>query len=212
MKKNLYFFWILCLFVLTNCEESEEEQLARAQRAFVEEQAKRRAEVEKNAQEAQKKRQERDAKGDTVALSNKTLANFLPTDYMDYQKEGAMIDSPAERNGNGVSAVQQAYVKGTQHIQINIKDSNQGVNPHAGLSKQWIKKKMLRTKEGSGKYVLLQSKCHAWVSYSKKERKSRLLIEVSDRIFIEMLGTDQNNTADILGFSQKMDLEKLAKF
>jgi hypothetical protein len=55
-------------------------------------------------------------------------------------------------------------------------------------------------------------KCHAWVSYSKKERKSRLLIEVSDRIFIEMLGTEQSNIDDIMGFSQTLHLAKLAKF
>jgi hypothetical protein len=202
----------MCVSLLWACEESEEEKQAKQIREELARRAIQKRDIEKGRKDAEKKREERDAKGDTVALSTEKLESFLPEICEAYKKEGALINSPAERNGNAFSSVEQTYSDGNKNVRIIIRDSNQGKSTHAGMSAVWQKRKSIRSREGVGRYVFLQDAFHAWESFAKKDKKAEILIDVSDRIYIQIAGYNQSNTADLHDFVKLLDLKRLAKF
>ncbi len=205
------YFLALCLFgfLATSCEESEEEKQLQKLREHQVRIANQRAEMQKSAKNAEKKRAERDAKGDTLAMSSVSLASCLPTEYNAYKKNGEAISSPPERNGNAFSSVEQTYTSNNQNIRIIIRDSNKGISSYAGVGKMWVKTPAMNNKKVKASYVKMIDKFHAWQYFEKKTRRAGLQIEVSDRIYIEILATEQQDTEDIKAFAQKIDLAKL---
>jgi|GEM_PF-2843012 len=214
MRRTRFLF--LRVFVLAialaACEEDEVSSRARAAFEKARLLAKQREEMKKHNVSAKKKREERDTKGDTVALSTEILADFLPKSYATYQKNGVPINSPAQINGGAFSTIEQTYSSQNQNIRLTIRDSNKGVSTHAGIGKMWSRTPPTNTKKARGSYVLLAGKFHAWEYYEKRTRRAGLLIDVSDRIYIELIATEQMDTDAVKGLVIGINLDKLAKY
>ena len=200
------------LILLLACQEDEETYRARMMREYADRVSKQRIEIEKNAKSVIKKREERNAKGDTVALASQTLQDFLPKESQAYTQNGVPINAPSHMNGNAFATVEQTYTAGNKNIRLTIRDSNKGVSAHAGIGKSWLKKNPINNKKVKAGYVLLAKKFNAWEYFEKKNRRAGLSIEVSDRIFIEFIGTEQTDTEALKALAKQIDLQKLATY
>ncbi len=168
--------------------------------------------IQEIQEDAEALREERNQKGDTVALNDSILRSFLPTEIADFKPEGAFVGTPYGMSGSSYTNAEQTYTNGTSHIRITLDDFN---GKEANLAQNvalWNREPRRETPYMvSGKFTFAPGMI-GWEVYSRKKRKAELMIAVSDRVLLTIVA-DQQESSDFIKFiAKRMNLDALAEY
>jgi hypothetical protein len=197
LPKILIFCWI-CVS-LTSCDSQQ----------YDAEQGKQKLKLKEDS--LMQKREKRIAKGDTIALTDQQLKDFLPKKVLGYTPEGATIGTPYQASGASYSSVEQFYVNQNNHLRITIDDYNGAEAQTAKIVAMWEHLSPTRSQYKQSGLVDVKG-FKAWQSILIRKGRAELMIAVSDRIMVSIQADHQQDATLIQQIAKSIDLKKLAKF
>ncbi|MBX9785685.1 MAG: hypothetical protein K2X48_20565 [Chitinophagaceae bacterium] len=161
--------------------------------------------------EAQKKREERKAKGDTLAISYKDLQKYLPSPS-GYKKEGDASGESVNMPGLGSwSKAEQRYKSGDKDLNIELMDYNQselGYTAAAGMFGMNIQ--VENDNEKSGAFETGISGVKGYEHMYKKDKRAELTYTIANRFILTLNLNGSNDIEELKNIAKSMNLGELA--
>lgn len=168
--------------------------------------------IQEIQEEAEAIREERNQKGDTLALNDSILRSYLPREIAEFKPEGAFVGTPYGMSGTSYANAEQTYTNGKAHIRVTLDDYNGKESRLAQHVALWNQSPRRETPYMiSGKFTFAPGMI-GWEVYSRKKRKAELMIAVSDRVLLSIVADQQESTDFIKFIAKRMNLEELATF
>ncbi|MFN6943771.1 MAG: hypothetical protein ACK4ND_02415 [Cytophagaceae bacterium] len=210
MKSTHAIFLAGLLAVLSSCGESIQD----AKNAYSV--MKNASEISDNyvkaQSEAQKKLEERRAKGDTLAMNYKELQKFLPSEIKGYTGEGEIEGNSVNMEGMSYSSVEHNYKKGDSYLNISLVDYNSAHDLYSGLTAMWATGMSIEDNNQIANGTSLKNgTLKGWEVYHKEEKRAELMLGVVGRFFLSISLDQQDNTDLIKEIAESLDLSELEK-
>jgi len=203
------------LFFLFSCdlptENEEESQDSLTQLQTVEDFEELEKQIKSEEETIEEKREERNQQGDTIAIDDETLKSYLPKKINNYQLNGQPVGSPYQASGTSFSSTEQNYIDGNNQLRVTLTDYNAANTQHAQSIAMWRSGLRIdNRRELAGSFEI--EDMIGWEIYHKRERRSEIMLAVSDRILISIIANNQEDTEYIKEIVQKINLKRLSKF
>ena len=173
--------------------------------------AKNAAENMQEGMEAANKRiEERKAKGDTLAMPYKDLQAYLPS-ISGYTADGGPTGSSTNMMGFSLSTCEQNYKSGDSNIKVKITDYNAGYSAFIGVTA--MMKAGFSSEDDNqrtGPVKLGMDGVAAYETIYKKDKRGNLLLAIADRFYVEIEGNNIENTDKLQDIAKEMKLSDLA--
>jgi hypothetical protein len=161
--------------------------------------------------EAQKKREERKAKGDTLAINYKELQKYLPAPS-GYEKDGEPSGESVNMIGLGSwSKAEQRYKSGEKEVNVELMDYNQselGYTAAAGMFGMSIQVENDREKSGTFETGINGVKGYEQVY--KTEKRAELTYTIANRFILTLRMNGSNDVEELKSIAKSMNLAELA--
>ncbi|MFN8353811.1 MAG: hypothetical protein U0Y10_05185 [Spirosomataceae bacterium] len=173
--------------------------------------AKNAAENMQEGMEAANKRiEERKAKGDTLAMPYKDLQAYLPS-ISGYTADGGPSGSTTNMMGFSLSTCEQNYKKGDSNIKVKITDYNAGYSAFMGITA--MMKAGFSSEDDNQKAGGVNMGVDGVAGYEtiyKKDKRAQLILAIADRFYIELEGDNLDNSEALQTIAKDMKLSDLA--
>ncbi len=167
--------------------------------------------MEEEKQKVEEKREERNQKGDTIAVKSETLESFLPKKIDNYLPDGDIIGNPYGASGASFANAELNYSDGIKHLRIRLTDYNSPNTQHAESIAMWRSGVRLNNrKQSAGSFEI--DEMVGWEIYHKREKRAEIMLAISDRMLLNILADEQPDTEYIKYVAKKMNLKSLAKY
>jgi hypothetical protein len=163
------------------------------------------------ADDAEKRRAERKAKGDTLAMNYKDLQKYLP-DVAGYEKDGEPSGESTNMAGFGsFSTAEQRYKSGDKTIHVELMDYNQSAFGFTTASTMFsMNIQMENDKEKSGSFDTGMKYVKGFEQMYKKDNNATVTYAIADR-FMLTIKSDGSNDVDMLkNVAKSMNLAELS--
>ncbi|GAB4403749.1 MAG: hypothetical protein OHK0053_28750 [Microscillaceae bacterium] len=167
--------------------------------------------IEKETVKILEKREERNEKGDTIALKDKDLRSFLPKKIGAYVPSGDFVGNPYQASGASFSNAEQDYSDGQNHLRITLVDYNSAQGQHAQEIARWRADLAVETRREKGGSFVLDDMI-GWEMYHKESQRAEIMLAVSDRIMLTIIADNQEDTAFLKYVAKQMRLKTLANY
>lgn len=217
LRQYLFFFFIAALCL--KCSSNEETEKGKgAQEAydeldFLKKQKEQQKKIDKETQSLEEKRRERIKKGDTLAMTEKKLASYLPARVMGYRANGEFSGTPVQMSGQSYASFEREYSKNDSHLKITLVDYNGLIPQNANAIATWKSGLAInnrRTKAGS--IYLYKGNMPGWEVYHKRVQRAEITLAVSDRIMLYLIADRQSDTEFLKRLAESLRLNELAKY
>ena len=155
--------------------------------------------------------EERRKKGDTIAIPYKDLQSYLP-EIAGYSKDGDPSGEQTSFPGMGSwSNAKQQYSNGDKHVDVSIADYNGSQATYGGVTALYamgFSSENDTRKEGTVDLGIKD--VVAYETIYKKEPRSKLVLIVADRFFVELESDGNNDESFLRGIAKNMKLSDLA--
>ncbi len=162
-------------------------------------------------QEAEKKKQERKQRGDTLAMNYKDLQNFLP-DVAGYEKKGNASGESVSMPGFGsFSKAEQSYESGEKSIEIELMDYNQSAFGFTAATAMFgMNIQMENDREKSGSFETGISGVKGYERISKTDDDAEVTYAIADRFLLTIKSRGSNDAEVLKNIAKGMKLSELA--
>jgi hypothetical protein len=209
MKKN-YFIIVTGITLLVSCGSDEikvkDGKLSVSDVKTVAEK------MNKEAEKAKDHREERRAKGDTLAMPYKDLQAYLP-DVGDYVKNGGPKGSQMNMPSMGSwSQVEQRYTNGDKKLSVKIIDynaSHMGFSGVTALYRMGFSSEDDNKKQGSVDLGIKE--VAAYETVYKQKPNAQLVLIIADRFFVEIESRGSNDMDMLSAIAKHMAASGLAE-
>ncbi len=169
--------------------------------------------VEKKAQEAEIKHEERQKKGDTIAINDKKLAEYLPKNPQGFTKTNKSTQNPYNMSGQKFANAEQEYKKGNAFLRINLIDYNAGNSPDIITSAYWTKSLGTENDNERSAGFTLKNKMRGWEVFFKRKKMAEITIAISDRFTLILKANQQTDCETLKKIAEDMQtqLDELGK-
>ncbi|MCH8318582.1 MAG: hypothetical protein IIA88_08810 [Bacteroidetes bacterium] len=170
--------------------------------------------MEKTVEEAEKKRQERIAKGDTLAMHYKDLQKYLPENVSGYSAEGDPAGTSMNMSGMSYSMCEQTFVNDAgDQVKIALMDYNGAYQLYQGVLAVYSMSISIETDEEKMQSIQLSNEdIKGWEVLKKKDKKASVFFGISGRFYLSIEADNQEDTELIKSIAEDMDLKELSKF
>ncbi len=162
-------------------------------------------------QKATDRWEERKKKGDTISVPYKDLQAYLP-EISGYTKDGDPSGEQTNFPGMGSwSNAKQQYINGDKRVDVSLADYNGSHATFGGLTALYtmgFSSENDTRKEGSVDLGIKDAV--AYETIYKKEPRSKLVVIVADRFFVELESDGENDESFLRGIAKNMKLSDLA--
>ena len=159
----------------------------------------------------QKKRHERKAKGDTLAMNYKDLQKYLP-DVAGYEKDGDPEGESMSMPGFGsFSKAEQQYKSGDKTIDVELLDYNQsalGFTTAATMFSMNIQ--MENDSEKSGSFDTGMKLVKGYEQVFKKDNNATVTYAIADRFMLTIKSRGSNDADVLKAIAKSMNLAELS--
>lgn len=167
--------------------------------------------IEQETTAAEKKRQERIAKGDTLAMPYADLQKYLPKEISGYSLDGEPEGSTMNMPGMSYSQCEQSFVKGDDRITVAIYDYNGAYDMYTGATALFSTGMSFENDQEKAQGVSLKGdKFKGWETFKKTDKNASLLLGVGHRFYLSINAEKQENTDFVKSIAENMNLEELA--
>lgn len=166
--------------------------------------------IQENMEAANKRLEERKAKGDTLAMPYKDLQAYLPT-VSGFEKDGGPSGSSTNMMGVSLSTCEQKFKKGDAQISVTLTDYNAGYAAFMGVTammKAGFSSEDDTQRTGPVKIDI--EGVSAYETVRKQDKSASLVLAIADRFFIEIKGNNLDNTDALVEIAKGMKLSDLA--
>ena len=169
--------------------------------------------IEKTVEEAEKKHQERIARGDTTAMHYKDLQKYLPVNISGYSTEGGPNGTSMDMSGMSYSICEQKFVNDAgDQVKIALMDYNGAYQLYQGVLAVYSMSISVETDEEKMQSIELSNEdIKGWEVLKKKEKKASVFFGVSERFYLAIEADNQEDTELVRSIAEDMDLEELSK-
>jgi hypothetical protein len=161
--------------------------------------------------EAKKKREERKAKGDTLAINYKELQKYLPAPS-GYEKDGDPSGESVSMPGLGSwSKAEQRFKSGDKELNIELMDYNQselGYTAAAGLFGMNIQ--VENDNEKSGTFETGIKGVKGYEQMYKKDNRADVTYAIANRFILTLHLNGSNDVEALKNIAKSMNLAELA--
>ena len=213
MKKSILSVVLISVFIIAGCgEKAKEMQQAMDIIQKAPEIAKN---MEQGTKDAEKRRQERIKKGDTLAIPFTELQKFLPENISGYTA-GEIDGQTTNITGFSVTEVKRNFTKRVpagdeNYIRIELYDYNQAGQLYEGLTAVWALGISVESTEKSEKtFTPGFSPAVGFQSYNKKSKEASVTIGIAWRFYLTMHANNQTSCDYLIGIANSMRLKELA--
>ncbi|MFA6571406.1 MAG: hypothetical protein WCT77_09230 [Bacteroidota bacterium] len=213
MKKSILSVALISVFLIAGCgEKAKEMQQAMDMMQKAPEIAKN---MEQGTKDAEKRRQERVKKGDTLAIPYTELQKYLPETISGYTA-GETEGQTTNITGFSITEVKRNYTKpntggNESYIRIEMYDYNQAGQLYEGLTAVWALGISVESTEKSEKtFTPGFSPAVGFQSYNKKSKEASVTIGIAWRFYLTINANNQSSCDYIIGIANSMRLKDLA--
>lgn len=170
--------------------------------------------IEKNIKEAETKHEERKKKGDTTAITDKKLAEYLPQKPLGlFEKTNKSTQNPYNMSGQKIANAEQEYRYKNAFLRINLIDYNAGNSPDVETSAYWTKALSTETDTERSAGFALKNEIKGWEIFFKKKKMAEVTLAISDRFTLILKANQQTDCEILKNIASEMlpQLEELAK-
>lgn len=199
---------IIIGFVLTGCGGKVDE--ASQAMKNLETMAESAKDVESTQNVIDKRREERRAKGDTIAMPTDQLKGYLPNDIAGY-KAGEPETSSTEMQGMSFAQATRTYTREDgSTIRVQLTDYNGSALGYAGMAFVFsLKMRNDNAQETSGTFQTGNPMINGFEKFDKVSKNSTLTYGLGGR-FILNIDAEKQDIAFAHSVGEKVDLNKLA--
>ncbi|HEY8402419.1 MAG TPA: hypothetical protein VIK89_14220 [Cytophagaceae bacterium] len=207
MKKQSYLLLTALSFLIISCGEKAREvknayELISNAPAMAEN-------LEKSISAAEKKREERRAKGDTLAMPYQELQKYLPS-ISGYEIDGEAKGSTTNMPGMSFSSIEQIYRKDDNRVKVSLIDYNAAYTMYTAATAIWSTGMSFEDNSQKANSVTIDG-LSGWEVFKKNEKSAELILGVGDRFLLTITADGQENTDFVKSIAKDMELESLAK-
>lgn len=200
---------IACAVVLSSCGGKVDE--AKQAMDNLESIAKSGDQMQATQDAATKRREERRAKGDTLAIPYAELQKLLPADLSGYtakDPEGSNTDMP----GYSMGQASRSYEKPDgSYVKITLTDWNASEAGWAGASAMFsMKIRVDNSNETSGTIQTDDPLVNGMEHYGKQDKQASVTYAIGARFLLMVEANNQTGTDMVKQVAQRLDLKKLA--
>jgi len=167
--------------------------------------------IKEATEDAEKRRQERKAKGDTLAMNYKDLQKYLP-DVAGYEKDGDPEGESMSMPGFGsFSKAEQQYKSGDKTIDVELLDYNQsalGFTTAATMFSMNIQ--MENDSEKSGSFDTGMKLVKGYEQVFKKDNNATVTYAIADRFMLTIKSRGSNDADVLKAIAKSMNLAELS--
>lgn len=167
--------------------------------------------IQEAVDEAQKKREERRAKGDTLAINYKELQKYLPSPS-GYEKDGEPSGESVNMPGLGSwSKAEQRYKSGEKELTVELMDYNQselGYTAAAGMFGMNIQ--VENDSEKSGTFETGITGVKGYEQVYKKDNRADVTYTIANRFILTLHLNGSNDVEALKSIAKSMSLSELA--
>ncbi|HLP28363.1 MAG TPA: hypothetical protein VK147_06960 [Candidatus Didemnitutus sp.] len=173
------------------------------------------AETADEAQKTQdvltKRREERRAKGDTLALAPDEIKKFLPGDIDGYKAEEPETQS-MDMQGMSWSVASKEYRKDDgSTVKVTITDYNATADMWAGATMMFAIKWSVDNATETSKTIQTDDPyVNGHERFGKQDKSAAITYGLGGRFLLQIEGTNQTNTEFLKSIASRMDLKKMA--
>lgn len=163
------------------------------------------------AREAENKRKERVAKGDTLVMSVKDLQKYLPN-VAGYKKEGEPGGESLNIAGYGsFSKADQHYTNGDKSIDVELLDYNQSVLGFSSASAMFAMNFQVENEtEKSGSFDPGVTYVKGYAQSYKKEQNATVTYAIGGRFILTIKSSGSNDVELLKKIGSSMNLSELS--
>lgn len=138
------------------------------------------------------------------------LQEFLPTSISGYEA-GEPGGQTMNAQGLSFSSADINFTNSNgDYVRITLLDYAGAINMYQAATATWSTGMSYESDEVSLKQVTWSDNIAGWEQIDKKDRKSTIALGVSDRFFLTIEASNQDDTDLVVSVAKKMDLENLA--
>lgn len=169
--------------------------------------------IDENIEQAEKKYQERIARGDTVAMHYNELKKYLPKNFSGYSTKGEPTGSSMTMAGMSYSVCKQTFANDEgKELKIALMDYNGAYQLYQGMLAVYSLSIFIETDEEKMQSIQLDNEdIKGWEVLKKKEKKASVFFGISDRFYLAIEAEGQDNTELVKSIAENMDLNELSK-
>lgn len=162
-------------------------------------------------EDAEKRKQERRDKGDTLAMNYKDLQQYLPN-IEGYEKEGSPSGETVNMPGLGsMSNAEQRYKSGDKTINIELIDYNQSALGFTTASTMFsMDIQMENDSEKSGSFNTGMKWVKGFEQVFKKDNDATVTYSIADRFILTIKSQGSNDAEALKNIAKKMNLTDLS--
>lgn len=162
--------------------------------------------------DAEKRKQQRRERGDTLAMNYKDLQQFLP-EVDGFEKKGNPSGESVTAPGLGsFSKAEQRYQKGDQQLEIDLVDYNQSVFGFSAATGMFgMNMQMENDREKSGTFETGIPDVKGYERIYKTEDKAEVNYAIADRFILTIKARGSNDAEALKNIAKSMRLSELAK-
>ncbi|WP_420154639.1 hypothetical protein [Siphonobacter sp.] len=170
--------------------------------------------VSEGTEAINKKVEERRAKGDTLALPFRTLAQFMPAEVAGYETDGEPSGQTTNNEGFSFSSYELKYKKGEEsEVKIELADYNASaallsMATVAMSSGMEIENENQITKS----WATGMESVRGYEEFYKKGKQAKVTISVGERFLVQVSATNQENTDFVKEVAQSLKLKELTQY
>ncbi|MFT4032030.1 MAG: hypothetical protein QM669_06390 [Siphonobacter sp.] len=170
--------------------------------------------VSESSEQVNKKIEERRAKGDTLAMPYKKLAEFMPSGISGYEPQGEPSGQTMNMQGFSYSSYEQNYKKGDDsNVKIQIMDYNAAA-PLLAISTMVFSTGI--EMENESQFTKSWSPgiegVKGYEEYGKQSKDAKVTLSVADRFFVQVSATNQPNDDLVKEIAKSIKLTDLAQY
>ena len=210
--KNLFLYLVaVSVILIVSCGEKYEELKNAAE--VIKNAPEAAEEMSKSVDLAEKKREERRAKGDTLALHFSELQKYLPESLSGLKSEEPNGQT-TNVTGFSMSTIERDYVAengSNRSVKIVLMDYNESYAMFAGVTYWTALGMSTETNDGFTKSVKSDiTDVAGFEEYSKSARTAKISYAVGYRFLLTIEENEATGTDYIKDIAKKIDLKKLA--
>ncbi len=161
--------------------------------------------------EAQKKREERIKRGDTLAMNYKDLQAYLPNPG-GYEKDGNPEGESVNMMGMGNwSKAEQRYKSGDKNLTVELMDYNQSAIGYSGAAAMFgMNIQIENDNEKSGTFETGISGVRGYEQVYKNDNRADLTYSIAHRFILTLRLNGSNDIEALKNIAKSMNLSELA--
>lgn len=145
-----------------------------------------------------------------AAMHYSELQKFLPKTLVGYQAEGPADGASVSMGGQSYTTVEQVYRKGESEMTVQLIDYKGLEQVYKATTSTWAYLNAYEDASVKRGGYQLDEKINGWRTYYKDEGRAELQIGVSERYFVQLTATSQQDWESVTQAAEALPLKQLS--